>query len=112
MRSRILSWILLVLLGGIAGVLTMTWTHGQPGQVPGKLPSDILLPPDPLSKAAVPPAVRPASGNTRPSVGINPPLPKPKAVPFDRFPQFRGSPRAIEANGPFHANWYGVAIPL
>jgi hypothetical protein len=90
MRNRLLGRVALILLGGLAGVLTMAWTHGQAPPPPRDLPPDFKVP-----DAKTPPAVRPVVGtNTVKLSAVAPaPAPKPRApVAWDRFRNFEKLP--------------------
>ena len=84
MRNRFSGRIALVILGGLAGALTMSFTRGQ-GPAPRPLPPD--LPALDAKAPPVPSTIRPVSATAGPSavpVAVQPGKSRPP-VAFDRF---------------------------
>jgi hypothetical protein len=83
MRNGLFGRIALILLGTIAGALTMTWTQGQ--EPPRTLPPDLKAIDVKSALAKGPPVVRPVSGAAGPVVPKAAPTKPRSSAPFDRF---------------------------
>ena len=90
MRSHVIGRIALIIVGGLAGAATMSWTSGQTPLPPRDLPPNLKA----FDVKSTPPIVQPVIGiNTSAAPKAVVPVPKQHAVvAFDRFRNLEAVP--------------------